>query len=199
MNKLLEITWKINSDSPLLALLKLKAFPSPTYFHLEFIINLYLSLSLPHADNERPHCWSARRSGMDISESLSVCIADLGLKYAGMTFDDYNSCLLSPFRLNNIWSISSTEHLAKDVQLFAWHARRKLVKVEDVIVSSKSSEMDIPIHILIVWLDLISDAAHRNENLAASLRSLQNDLAAGNTTPRSERRRKKPAAAEKFI
>lgn len=53
MNKLLEITWKINSDSPLLALLKLKAFPSPTYFHLEFIINLYLSLSLPHADNER--------------------------------------------------------------------------------------------------------------------------------------------------
>ncbi|KAK4761883.1 hypothetical protein SAY87_029767 [Trapa incisa] len=82
----------------------------------------------------------AKRIEMDIPETISICIADLAFKYA--------------------------EHLAKDLQLFSWHARRKIVRMDDVIIS-----------------------AHRNENLAASLRSFSDSLTAA--AHRSKRMRRK--------
>ncbi|GKV17424.1 hypothetical protein SLE2022_369920 [Rubroshorea leprosula] len=59
-----------------------------------------------------------------------------------------------------------TENLAKDLELFAQHAGRKSVNTEDVILS-----------------------AHRNEHLAATLRSFCEELKA--KEPQSERKRKK--------
>ncbi|MBA0847259.1 hypothetical protein Goshw_015197 [Gossypium schwendimanii] len=65
--------------------------------------------------------------------------------------------------------------LAKDLELFAHHAGRKSVTMTDVIVS-----------------------AHRNEHLAASLRSYSDELKA--KEPQSERRRKKvPRKEDKGI
>ncbi|KAE8123781.1 hypothetical protein FH972_018710 [Carpinus fangiana] len=87
----------------------------------------------------------AKRNGMEISEPIVVCIADLAFKY--------------------------TEQLAKDLELFAQHAGRKSVNMEDVILS-----------------------AHRNEHLATSLRSFCNDLKA--KEPQSERKRKKTSRKE---
>ncbi|KAJ9140095.1 hypothetical protein P3X46_030780 [Hevea brasiliensis] len=87
----------------------------------------------------------AKKNGMDISESIVACIADLAFKYA--------------------------EQLAKDLELFAQHAGRKSVNMEDVILS-----------------------AHRNEHLAASLRSFSNDLKA--KEPQSEKKRKKVSKKE---
>ncbi|OAY30615.1 protein MHF1 homolog [Manihot esculenta] len=87
----------------------------------------------------------AKKNGMDISEPIIACIADLAFKYA--------------------------EQLAKDLELFAQHAGRKSVNMEDVILS-----------------------AHRNEHLAASLRSFSNDLKA--KEPPSEKKRKKLSKKE---
>ncbi|XP_059444189.1 protein MHF1 homolog isoform X1 [Corylus avellana] len=87
----------------------------------------------------------AKRNGMEISEPIVACIADLAFKY--------------------------TEQLAKDLELFAQHAGRKSVNMEDVILS-----------------------AHRNEHLATSLRSFGNDLKA--KEPQSERKRKKTSRKE---
>ncbi|XP_075662512.1 protein MHF1 homolog isoform X2 [Castanea sativa] len=87
----------------------------------------------------------AKRNGMEISEPIVACISDLAFKYA--------------------------EQLAKDLELFAQHASRKIVKMEDVVLS-----------------------AHRNEHLAASLRSLCDDLKA--KEPQSERKRKKTPRKE---
>ncbi|KAB2020229.1 hypothetical protein CXB51_018333 [Gossypium anomalum] len=65
--------------------------------------------------------------------------------------------------------------LAKDLELFAHHAGRKSVTMTDVIVS-----------------------AHRNEHLAASLRSYSDELKA--KEPQSERKRKKvPRKEDKGI
>ncbi|KAF7834034.1 protein MHF1-like protein [Senna tora] len=69
----------------------------------------------------------AKRNGMNASETVVACIADLAFKY--------------------------TEQLAKDVELFAQHANRKSVNMEDVILS-----------------------AHRNEHLSTLLRTFSNDL-----------------------
>ncbi|XP_030939335.1 protein MHF1 homolog isoform X3 [Quercus lobata] len=52
----------------------------------------------------------AKRNGMEISEPIVACISDLAFKYAA-------------------------EQLAKDLELFAQHASRKIVKMEDVILS----------------------------------------------------------------
>ncbi|KAL2234511.1 centromere protein S isoform X1 [Sesamum indicum] len=82
----------------------------------------------------------AKQNGMEISQPIVACISDLAFKYA--------------------------QQLAKDVELFAQHAGRKSVNMEDVILS-----------------------AHRNDHLAASLRSFSNDLKA--KEPQSERKRKK--------
>ncbi|XP_037495572.1 protein MHF1 homolog isoform X2 [Jatropha curcas] len=82
----------------------------------------------------------AKKIGMDISEQIIACISDLAFKY--------------------------TEQLAKDLELFAQHAGRKSVNMEDVILST-----------------------HRNEHLAASMRSFSNDLKA--KEPQSEKKRKK--------
>ncbi|KAH7578510.1 hypothetical protein ACOSP7_000187 [Xanthoceras sorbifolium] len=64
-----------------------------------------------------------------------------------------------------------TEQLAKELELFAQHANRKSVNAEDVILS-----------------------AHRNEHLASSLRSFNDDLKA--KEPQSERKRKKTSKKE---
>ncbi|KAB2072979.1 hypothetical protein ES319_A07G053600v1 [Gossypium barbadense] len=65
--------------------------------------------------------------------------------------------------------------LAKDLELFAHHAGRKSVTMTDVIVS-----------------------AHRNEHLAASLRSYSDELKA--KEPQSDRKRKKvPRKEDKGI
>ncbi|KAM1209407.1 hypothetical protein ACFX2J_014950 [Malus domestica] len=64
-----------------------------------------------------------------------------------------------------------TEQLAKDLELFSPHGGRKTANMEDVILS-----------------------AHRNEHLAALLRSFCNDLKA--KEPQSERKRKKPSKRE---
>ncbi|KAJ8772396.1 hypothetical protein K2173_027573 [Erythroxylum novogranatense] len=82
----------------------------------------------------------AKSNGMEIPEPITACIVDLAYKYA--------------------------EQVAKDLELFAQHAGRKSVNMEDVIL-----------------------CAHRNEHLAASLRSFCNDLKA--KEPQSERKRKK--------
>ncbi|PON67223.1 Kinetochore component CENP-S [Parasponia andersonii] len=87
----------------------------------------------------------AKRNDMEVSETVVACIADLAFKY--------------------------TEQLAKDLELFAQHASRKSVNMEDVILS-----------------------AHRNEHLATSLRSLGDDLKA--KEPQSERKRKKASKKE---
>ncbi|CAN7006460.1 unnamed protein product [Brassica rapa subsp. trilocularis] len=82
----------------------------------------------------------AKKSGMEIAGPVVACVADLAFKYA--------------------------ENVAKDLELFAHHAGRKVVNMDDVVLS-----------------------AHRNDNLAASLRSLCNELKA--KEPQSERKRKK--------
>ncbi|XP_054822627.1 protein MHF1 homolog isoform X1 [Prosopis cineraria] len=85
----------------------------------------------------------AKRNGMDASEVVVACVADLAFKYAA-------------------------EQLAKDTELFAQHANRKSVNMEDVILS-----------------------AHRNEHLSTLLRTFSIDLKT--KEPQSERKRKKAA------
>ncbi|KAI9079648.1 hypothetical protein K1719_038269 [Acacia pycnantha] len=87
----------------------------------------------------------AKRNGMDASEVVVACIADLAFKYA--------------------------EQLAKDVELFAQHANRKSVNMEDVILT-----------------------AHRNEHLSTLLRTFSIDLKT--KEPQSERKRKKATKKE---
>ncbi|KAL1192795.1 MHF1-like protein [Cardamine amara subsp. amara] len=85
----------------------------------------------------------AKKNGMEIDGTVVACVADLAFKYA--------------------------ENVAKDLELFAHHAGRKVVNMDDVVLS-----------------------AHRNDTLAASLRSLCNELKA--KEPQSERKRKKGSA-----
>ncbi|KAK9668979.1 hypothetical protein RND81_13G100600 [Saponaria officinalis] len=87
----------------------------------------------------------AKKIGMQISEPIVACISNLAFNYA--------------------------EHLAKDLELFAHHAGRKLVNTEDVIL-----------------------AAHRNESLGLSLRTFCNDLKA--KEPQTEKKRKKSLRKE---
>ncbi|EXC05162.1 Centromere protein S [Morus notabilis] len=87
----------------------------------------------------------AKVNDLEVSETVVACVADLAFKYA--------------------------EQLGKDLELFAQHAGRKSVNMEDVIL-----------------------AAHRNEHLAASLRSFGNELKA--KEPQSERKRKKASKKE---
>ncbi|KAG2330426.1 hypothetical protein Bca52824_001606 [Brassica carinata] len=82
---------------------------------------------------------------MKIVGPVVVCVLDLAFKYA--------------------------ENIAKDLELFAHHAGRKVVNMDDVVLSVFSA---------------------RNDNLAASLRSLGNELKA--KEPQSERKRKKVPA-----
>uniref|UniRef100_A0A3Q7HFL9 Centromere protein S n=1 Tax=Solanum lycopersicum TaxID=4081 RepID=A0A3Q7HFL9_SOLLC len=82
----------------------------------------------------------AKQCGMEVSQPIITCISDLAFKFA--------------------------EQLSKDLELFAQHAGRKSVNMEDVILS-----------------------AHRNDHLAASLRSFCNDLKTKERN--SERKRKK--------
>ncbi|KAL9313963.1 hypothetical protein ACSQ67_019415 [Phaseolus vulgaris] len=86
--------------------------------------------------------YAAKQNGMAVSKVVVTCIADLAFKY--------------------------TERLAKDLHLFAQHASRKSVNMEDVIL-----------------------CGHRNEHLSGLLRTFSNDLKAKD--PQSERKRKKEA------
>ncbi|RDX80488.1 Protein MHF1-like protein, partial [Mucuna pruriens] len=84
----------------------------------------------------------AKQNGMEVSKVVVTCVADLAFKY--------------------------TERVAKDLHLFAQHANRKSVNMEDVIL-----------------------CAHRNEHLSGLLRTFSNDLKTKD--PPSERKRKKEA------
>ncbi|EPS62174.1 hypothetical protein M569_12619, partial [Genlisea aurea] len=81
-----------------------------------------------------------KQNGMAVCPEIVACVSDLAFKYA--------------------------QQLAKDLELFARHAGRKSVNMEDVILS-----------------------AHRNEHLTSMLRSFSNDLKA--KEPPCERKRKK--------
>ncbi|KAK1282565.1 hypothetical protein QJS10_CPB22g00478 [Acorus calamus] len=85
----------------------------------------------------------AKKHDMEASEAVVSCIADLAFKFS--------------------------EQLAKDLELFARHANRKPVNMEDVILS-----------------------AHRNEDLAASLRSFSEEMKA--KAPQIGKKRKKSKA-----
>ncbi|KAK1259242.1 hypothetical protein QJS04_geneDACA021790 [Acorus gramineus] len=85
----------------------------------------------------------AKKHDMEASEAVVSCIADLAFKFS--------------------------EQLAKDLELFARHANRKSVNMEDVILS-----------------------AHRNEDLAASLRSFSQEMKAKD--PQIGKKRKKSKA-----
>ncbi|KAJ8644234.1 hypothetical protein MRB53_005982 [Persea americana] len=82
----------------------------------------------------------AKNCELEISQPIMACISDLTFKFA--------------------------EQLAKDLQLFAQHADRKTVNMDDVIL-----------------------AAHRNEHVATLLRSFSNDLK--EKEPQGGRKRKK--------
>ncbi|KAK1435712.1 hypothetical protein QVD17_01478 [Tagetes erecta] len=87
----------------------------------------------------------AKNNTMEISPSVIVCISDLAFKYA--------------------------EQLADDLELFAHHANRKTVNMNDVIL-----------------------CAHRNRHLADRLKSISYDLKA--KEPHSEKKRKKSSNKE---
>ncbi|KAL9672743.1 hypothetical protein QQ045_028995 [Rhodiola kirilowii] len=82
----------------------------------------------------------AKKNNMVIAAPVVACVSDLAFKYA--------------------------EQLSKDLELFAHHAGRKTVNMNDVIL-----------------------CAHRNENLSAMLKSFKNEMKA--KEPQSERKSKK--------
>ncbi|EHA8589587.1 protein MHF1 [Cocos nucifera] len=81
----------------------------------------------------------AKKLEMEVLEPVVACVADLAFKY--------------------------TEQLARDVELFAQHAGRKSVNMEDIILS-----------------------AHRNKHLTGLLRSFSQELKG--KEPQTERKRK---------
>ncbi|KAK8586537.1 hypothetical protein V6N13_010127 [Hibiscus sabdariffa] len=151
----------------------------------------------------------AKRNGMEISQPIVACIADLAFKY--IVYRCYYIKNFFELVINNLRVVSANaraldalslydnlgfhetenmaydiEHhrtplglaarqLAKDLELFAHHAGRKSVTMADVIVS-----------------------VHRNEHLAATLRSFSDELKAKERQP--ERKRKKvPRKDDKAI
>lgn len=82
----------------------------------------------------------AKQNGMEVSQPIISCVSDMAFKYA--------------------------QQLAIDLELFAQHAGRKSVNMEDVIL-----------------------CAHRNGHLSDSLRSFRDELKA--KEPQSEKKRKK--------
>ncbi|XP_010929681.1 protein MHF1 homolog isoform X2 [Elaeis guineensis] len=87
----------------------------------------------------------AKKLDMEVLEPVVACVADLAFKY--------------------------TEQLARDVELFAQHAGRKSVNMEDIILS-----------------------AHRNKHLTGLLRSFSQELKG--KEPQTERKRKKSSKKE---
>ncbi|XP_058092933.1 protein MHF1 homolog [Magnolia sinica] len=90
----------------------------------------------------------AKKYGMEISAPVMTCISDLTFKF--------------------------TEQLAKDLELFARHANRKSVNVEDVILS-----------------------AHRNEHVATSLRSFADEMKG--KEPQNDKKRKKSSKKKETV
>ncbi|CAL5017269.1 unnamed protein product [Urochloa decumbens] len=90
-----------------------------------------------------------KKAGMTVAEPVVACIADLAYK--------------------------SAEQLAKDAELFAQHAGRKSIKMDDVILT-----------------------AHRNEHLMGLLRTFSQELK-GKEPASSERKRKKPSKKDERV
>ncbi|XP_078447525.1 histone superfamily protein [Wolffia australiana] len=86
-----------------------------------------------------------KKLGLEISEPVVACVADLAFKFS--------------------------EQLAKDFELFAQHAGRKSVTMEDVILS-----------------------AHRNEHLASVLRTFSDELKG--KEPQTGRKKRKASKGE---
>ncbi|GJN27779.1 hypothetical protein PR202_gb15830 [Eleusine coracana subsp. coracana] len=89
-----------------------------------------------------------RKAGMEVADPVVACVADLAFK--------------------------SAEQLAKDVELFAQHASRKSIKMEDAILT-----------------------AHRNEHLMDMLRTFSQKLKG--KQPASERKRKKSSKKDERV
>ncbi|RCV33386.1 hypothetical protein SEVIR_7G087100v4 [Setaria viridis] len=90
-----------------------------------------------------------KKAGMTVAEPVVACIADLAYK--------------------------SAEQLAKDAELFAQHAGRKSIKMDDVILT-----------------------AHRNEHLMGLLRTFAQELK-GKEPASSERKRKKSSKKDERV
>ncbi|KAM5571523.1 protein MHF1 [Rosa sericea] len=90
----------------------------------------------------------------------TISIAEAEAKRRGMEISEPVVACISDL------AFKFTEQLAKDLELFTQHAGRKSANMEDVIL-----------------------CAHRNEHLAALLRSYRDDLKA--KEPQSDRKRKK--------
>ncbi|XP_066346434.1 protein MHF1 homolog [Miscanthus floridulus] len=89
-----------------------------------------------------------KKAGMTVADPVVACIADLAFK--------------------------SAEQLAKDAELFAQHAGRKSVRMDDVILT-----------------------AHRNEHLMGMLRTFSQELKG--KEPASERKRKKSSKKDERV
>ncbi|KAK8938686.1 hypothetical protein KSP39_PZI011167 [Platanthera zijinensis] len=100
---------------------------------------------------------ASKRHGMEIKEPVVACISDLAFKFAGV--------LQNP---------DDSQVLANDVRLFAQHAGRKSVNMEDVMLS-----------------------AHRNEHLLGLLRSFSRDLKS--KEPKTGKTRKRPSKKDDVI
>ncbi|KAK9926539.1 hypothetical protein M0R45_023764 [Rubus argutus] len=95
----------------------------------------------------------------------TISIAEAEAKRSGMEISGPVMACISDL------AFKFTEQLAKDLELFSQHAGRKSANMEDVIL-----------------------CAHRNEHLAALLRSYRDDLKA--KEPQSERKRKRKRASK---
>ncbi|OAY76215.1 Centromere protein S [Ananas comosus] len=115
---------------------------------------------------------AAEKVVMGISEPVVACIADLAFKYTGLISKTLTLVLVVSLAMLLIFVLfGKTEQLAKDVELFAQHAGRKSVNMEDVILS-----------------------AHRNDHLAGLLRSFSQELKG--KEPQTERKRKKSSKSD---
>ncbi|KAI3965107.1 hypothetical protein MKX01_014038 [Papaver californicum] len=90
---------------------------------------------------------TSNKNNMEISEQVMGCISDFAFKIS--------------------------KQLANDLELFAQHAGRKSVNIDEVILS-----------------------AHRNEHLASSLRFFSSEL--NGKEPQSEKKRKKTSKKTKL-
>ncbi|KAK8990762.1 hypothetical protein V6N11_028723 [Hibiscus sabdariffa] len=175
----------------------------------------------------------AKRNGMEISQPIVACIADLAFKY--IVYRCYYIKNFFELVINNLRVVSANaraldalslydnlgfhetenmaydiEHhrtplglaarqLAKDLELFAHHAGRKSVTMADVIVSVSAhrNEQSVPCRGPF-RINRVRFSVHRNEHLAATLRSFSDELKAKERQP--ERKRKKvPRKDDKAI
>ncbi|KAL5216130.1 hypothetical protein ABZP36_007531 [Zizania latifolia] len=114
--------------------------PSRGFSRRSHFLVLGVGIGIRKCLKRRRAVCAGKKAGMEVADPVVACIADLAYK--------------------------SAEQLAKDVELFAQHAGRKSIKMEDVILT-----------------------AHRNEHLIGLLRTFSQQLKG--KEPSSERKRKK--------